>query len=201
MKSKLFFSSAILFLCFLLIVAIPISANAIPVDLELVLSVDVSISVLDDEFMLQRSGYEQAFRDLSIIDLIIKRGGIAATLVYWSGFDEQEVVVDWRLISDSASSNAFADEIATTNRLFQWETGLAENMVFAANLFADNEFVGNRQVIDISGDGVDNSDDPSEPLQPERARDIIVSGGVVDAINGLIIGDRKSTRLNSSHYS
>ena len=51
----------------------PAAAADMPVDLELVLSADVSRSVDDQEFRLQREGYAQAFRDKRVLDAI--RGG------------------------------------------------------------------------------------------------------------------------------
>lgn len=60
-----------------------------------------------------------------------------------------------------------------------------------AGLFANNGFEGERQVIDVSGDGAEtlqcsSSDTTCVPLQ--NARDAVVAGGV-DTINALWIED------------
>ena len=66
----------------------PILAQASPdntVDVELVLSVDVSGSISSREFNLQRDGYANAFRDPEVIAAIKSLDhGLAVTLQYWS---------------------------------------------------------------------------------------------------------------------
>lgn len=55
------------------IVAIDSTAEAVPLDLELSLLVDVSGSVSGSEFSLQRGGYSAAFRSGRLQDLITDR--------------------------------------------------------------------------------------------------------------------------------
>src|ERR1019366_1032599 len=85
-----------------------------PVDLALILSVDVSQSMDEDEEKLQRSGYVQALNDPQIVPAIQsgRRHRIAMTYVEWSSQSDQRVLIGWRVISDAASAKAFADELA-----------------------------------------------------------------------------------------
>ena len=174
-------------------------AWATAVDLELLLLVDVSGSVDANEFAIQRDGYEAAFRDLAIISAIQagSYGKIAATMVYWSGWNQQAQVVGWTEISDSATSNAFANAIAATTQLYSGMTGLGEALVFGTDKFlvggAGNGFEGSRLVIDISGDGADNDGSVSS-LQ---GRTYALANGV-DAINGLVIGGQQAVY---DHYN
>ena len=63
----------------------PMAANAIPVDLELSLVIDVSPSVDNTEFGLQMSGYTAAFQDLGIQAAILGLpGGIAVNVIFFS---------------------------------------------------------------------------------------------------------------------
>jgi hypothetical protein len=155
-----------------------------PVDLELVLSADVSRSIDDQEFKLQREGYAQAFRDKRVIDAI--RGGsfqrIAVIFVEWTGVDLQKVVIDWTLLDSPASAEAFAQQLLTQPRTFYIGGGTAvgEALYHAATLFADNGFEAERRVIDVSGDGRVNRGRPAGP-----ARDLAVAQGLV--VNGLPI--------------
>jgi Protein of unknown function (DUF1194) len=71
-------------------------------DLLLVLAADVSRSIDESEFALQREGYSAALTDPRVLAAI--RGGstgtIAICFVEWSGAGEQNVVADWTVIHD-----------------------------------------------------------------------------------------------------
>src|ERR1043166_1048653 len=76
------------------------------VDIALVLAVDVSLSIDDEEFALQRAGYAAAFRNERVIDAITSggTGSLAVTYIQWSGATEQRQIIGWRVIRDRASS-------------------------------------------------------------------------------------------------
>ena len=133
------------------------SAAPILVDVELVLAVDVSASISDEEFASQRQGYVQAFQSLAVKSAISggPLGRSAATVVYWSGASDQLQVVPWALIDSAASADAFATAIASTSRSFSEATSISEAIVFSAALFGANDFTG-RRVIDVSSDGKNN---------------------------------------------
>lgn len=158
-----------------------------PVDLELVLSADVSRSVDDQEFILQRRGYAQAFRDKRVIDAI-RSGGmqrIAVVFVEWAAAGMQQIVIDWTLIDGADSGNAFADKLESLPRayFFGGGTAVGEALHYSAKLFDDNGFEAERRVIDMSGDGRTRNGMPAAP-----ARDSVVAQGIV--INGLpILGE------------
>ncbi|GAA6618952.1 PEP-CTERM sorting domain-containing protein [Scytonema sp. NUACC26] len=157
------------------------SFAATVVDTELVLSVDVSGSVDNNEFNLQRQGYVNAFKNPSIQNQIANLpGGIAATLSYWS--DNAVQSVPWTLITNTAQANAFADAIAAAPRASNDNTGIANAINFAQNLLDTNDFIGNRRVIDVSGDGSENV---SSLNALRAARDNAVNAGII--INGLPI--------------
>ena len=86
----------------LALTALPRPAQALPVDIELVLSVDVSRSIDAWEFDLQRQGYANAFRDERVLEAIAsgQLQRIAVTLIEWSGVMEQAVVIDWMTIAN-----------------------------------------------------------------------------------------------------
>jgi hypothetical protein len=88
-------------------------AIADPVDLELVLAVDVSASMEAREHALQRAGYVAAFRSPAVIAAI--RSGrfrrIAVAFVEWAGADYQELLVPWTMIDGSESAEEFAQSL------------------------------------------------------------------------------------------
>ncbi len=161
-------------------------AGDLPVDLELVLAVDVSGSVDGVEARLQREGYIAALRHPRVIEAI--KGGmlgrIALTYVEWAGNDYQRTVLDWALIEDATGASTFADALAEAPLISAQWTSLSAALDYARPQFDDNGFKGMRRVIDISGDGYNNRGRPVE-----HARDQAVAAGIT--INGLpIVNDR-----------
>jgi Protein of unknown function (DUF1194) len=153
-----------------------------PVDLELVLAVDVSFSMDLDEQRLQRDGYIEAFRDPAIIKAI-QNGAhrrIAVTYVEWAGWNIQEVVVPWTIIDGPATAEALAVKLTQAPISRQRRTSVTGALSFSDKQFGIGGYRGDRRVIDVSGDGPNNSGPPVGPM-----RDILVAKGIV--INGLPI--------------
>jgi Protein of unknown function (DUF1194) len=153
-----------------------------PVDLELVLAVDISGSIDPVEAEIQRRGYIDALTDPRVIGAIRSGilGRIGVTYVEWAGASYQQMVIGWREISDEASAHAFASELAEAPALTVSWTSLSGAIDFSARTFDGNGFEGTRRVIDISGDGHNNRGRPVTD-----ARDEAVAAGIV--INGLPI--------------
>ena len=157
-----------------------------PVDLELVLAVDVSGSVDRQEARLQRDGYLAALAHPDVVAAISDGmlGRIAVAYVEWAGHAYKTVVVEWRLIEDDASARAFATTLASAPLTIGMWTSISGVIEFALPMFADNGFDGTRRAIDISGDGANNNG-----RLVTLARDEAVAAGI--AINGLpIVNDR-----------
>ena len=154
------------------------------VGLELVLLVDVSGSVDANEYALQKGGYVQAFQSAAVQNAIMNSqlGSIAVTYVEWSGAAQQAQLVNWTLVNDAASANAFAAAIAGTSRAFSGLTAIGSAINYGAGLLAaDNGFDSLRKVMDVSGDGTSN-----DGASVTAARDAAVAAGIT--INGLTIG-------------
>src|SRR5262249_57200353 len=85
-------------------------------DLELVIAVDVSLSMDLDEQRLQRDGYVAAFRDPEVHKAISSgpNGRVAVTYVEWAGPLTQQVIVPWTTIDGRAAAGAFADRLEAT---------------------------------------------------------------------------------------
>lgn len=132
------------------------SMAATLVSTELVLSVDVSGSIDDDEFKLQRSGYANVFRDQSVINLIESLdNGLAVTLQYWA--TQPEDTLPWYHVTDQQSAYAFADAIDATSRPFEGFTNIAAALKASHEEIQHNQFVAPNQIIDISSDGRQNT--------------------------------------------
>ena len=144
------------------------------VDLQLVLAVDVSGSVSDERFKLQKQGYAEAFRNWRVLEAI--RSGsaqaITVTMTQWTGPAQQAQVVPWMVISDEASMLAFAEAVErTTRQLYGGGTSISGAIDHAMTLFPGSGATGGRQVIDVSGDGANNRGRPAAEARDDAIRD------------------------------
>jgi hypothetical protein len=157
-------------------------ARAEPVDLLLVLAADVSRSIDDREFELQRKGYAAALNDPRVLSAIV--GGhhhaIAATFVEWSGAGDQNIVVDWTVIRDEEGAGGMAATILSAPRSFLGRTSISAAIDYAMERLAAAPAQAEKHIIDISGDGTSNSG-----RGVTEARDDALAKGVT--INGLAI--------------
>lgn len=157
-----------------------------PVDVALVLAVDVSRSIDEDEARLQREGYCKAVTDPRVVAAV--RGGmigsIALAYVEWAGAEYQRLVIPWTQIASQSDADAWADALDRAPRQSLSWTSISGGIDFSHKLLSDLPYEAMRRVIDVSGDGVNNSGPPAE-----EARDRAVADGIV--INGLpIMNDR-----------
>ena len=164
------------------------AADLVPVDLELVLAVDISGSIDPEEAQLQRDGYVAALTDPALLKAI--QGGflgrIAATYVEWAGAEISVTVANWTVIEDERSARNFAATIARAPAHTALWTSIRNAIEFALPQFESNKFQGTRRVIDISGDGPNNKGG-----LVTVARDRAIAMGVT--INGLpIVNNRPS---------
>lgn len=157
----------------------PAAGQAIPVDLELVLAVDVSRSMDIDEQQLQRQGYLEAITAPEVVRAIRAGayGRIALTYMEWAGPAHQQVVIPWRLVDGAASAEAFAAELAEVPLTRERWTSISSALLFAATLFEQSPYTGLRRVIDVSGDGPNNIGPMIEPTRDAvLERDIVING-------------------------
>ena len=152
------------------------------VDLLLVLAADISHSVDEVKFQLQRSGYAAAFSDSRVIEAIRSgpNGRIAVELVEWSGPLSQKIVIDWMVISDDKTARLFGDHIVEATRAFADSTSISAGIDFAMTQLDGAPYETRRRVIDVSEDGDNNSG-----RDVTAARDEAMAKGIT--INGLVI--------------
>jgi hypothetical protein len=151
------------------------------VDLTLVLVTDVSRSIDDSEFTLEKEGYAAAFTSRQVIDAIQggNVGAIAVAYVEFASSFEVRTVLDWSVIRDQASARAFADKLEAAPRSFWGRTAISSGVDRAVQLLAES-FETQRRVIDVCGDGTNNAG-----RDVTESRDDAVKAGIT--INGLAI--------------
>jgi hypothetical protein len=152
------------------------------VDLELVITTDVSYSVDDMEARMQREGAVTAFRSKEVVEAIKSGslGKIAVAYIDFSNANASRVVVDWQVVHDQASAEAFADAIAVARKTDGVQTSISSGIALAARMIEDNDYEGMKKVIDVSGDGPNN-----EGRRVDHVRDEVLAKGFI--INGLPI--------------
>jgi hypothetical protein len=158
------------------------SPNAVPVDVELVLAVDVSYSMDPEEQELQREGYIAAITSREFMQALKQgmHGRIAMTYFEWAGMHHRQIIVPWRLIEGPESADAFVAEIRNARYTRASRTSISGALLFAAPMFQASGYLGLRRVVDVSGDGVNNNGPPVM-----TTRDELVAQGIT--INGLPI--------------
>jgi hypothetical protein len=148
------------------------------VDLELVLAVDISGSIDEDEARLQRQGYIAALTDPEVLKAIRSgiEGRIAITYFEWSGPETRRLLLDWTVIEDEASAKAAATKLASFPIRSAMSTSISGAIEFAMPMYG-RTYDGTRRVLDISGDGPNNAGTlVTIPREAALARGITING-------------------------
>ncbi len=141
-----------------------------------------SFSVDSREFRLQMEGLGEAFRRGEVKRAIAQghRQRIAVAVVQWSDDANQKIVLPWTIVAGDADADELGLTLSAMNRqLAEGGTSISTALTFSAALFAAAPSA-ERQVIDVSSDGRNNSGPPVAPV-----RDRLVAQGIT--INGLTI--------------
>jgi hypothetical protein len=188
-------------LCVALIVlagVAPLSRQALAddeqVDLLLVLAADISRSVDEKKFKLQREGYAAAMVDPRVVRAMTAgvTGRIALCFLEWASDGEQIIVIDWMSVGSEAEAQAVSQRIREAPRAFMGRTSISAAIDYSLGVLARSPFAGTRRVIDVSGDGTNNSGRPVT-----AARDAAIAQGVT--INGLVILSEVPLPTNPMH--
>jgi hypothetical protein len=165
-----------------------------PVDLLLVLVTDVSRSIDDAEYTLEKTGYHAAFTNRDVVAAIKggSLGAIAVTYVEFASAYEVRTAVDWTVIRDAVSAQDFADRVRDAPRGFWGRTAIGSGIEHALQVLADAPYEAQRRVIDVCGDGTSNNG-------PDVAsvRDRAVEQGIT--INGLTIINENPVSWTFAH--
>lgn len=159
------------------------AARGQEVDLLLVLCVDGSGSIDAEEFRLQRQGYATAMTDDRVLGAIGtgRRGAIAVAFVEWGTPGAPKTVLDWAVIKDRPSAEAWADRLLAQPRGMQSYNAIGDALMHATDMIKAAPLRSDEAVIDLSGDGPD-----LRSLVPAQvARDRAVAAGIT--VNALAI--------------
>jgi hypothetical protein len=162
-------------------------AHAQTVDVAIVLAADVSRSIDDQEFQLQRRGYAAAVKDPRFLQAVqaSRHSAVALCFLEWAGPEQQSVVAKWMVIRDGEGAADFAKTLLDAPRSFAGRTAIGDGIDFAVAQLAAGGMTSSRYIVDVSGDGASNSGRPVT-----EARDGAVVKGIT--INGLAIINEKT---------
>jgi Ca-activated chloride channel family protein len=163
-------------------------------ELHLVLAFDVSASVNDVEFDLQRTGTANALRAPEVMAAIEHApGGAAIAIVQWSSVIRQALGLDWVILHTEADVAAYADTVdAMPRRISGGGTMIHSGLNYASRLMDAAPGYARRRVIDLSGNG--QTDDLDKMLE---VRDWLASRGIV--INALAIEEHHNDLTSYFH--
>lgn len=150
------------------------------VDVELVLAVDVSYSMDPEEQRLQREGYIRALTSQEFLRAIASGayGKIAIAYMQWASVTDQDVLLPWTVIDGPESARAVADRLAEAPYRRARRTSISGAIDMAMRMFENNGFNGMRRVIDVSGDGTNNSGRPVTESREEALRQGVTINGL-----------------------
>ena len=153
-----------------------------PVDMLLVLAADVSRSVTEPKFRLQREGAAAAITHPDVVRAITSGPNrrIAICFLEWATAGQHNVVIDWMVIGDGGAARRFGDRLIETPRSFAGSTSISSAIDFSVSQLERAPFASERRVIDVSGDGNNVSG-----RSVTDARDEATAKGIV--INALVI--------------
>lgn len=164
------------------------------VDLLLVLAADISRSLDERKFRLQRDGYATALVNPKVLKAIRSglSGRIAISFIEWSGVSEQAIIADWTVVGTPDEAQALATRISGAPRAFMGRTAIGSAIEFALLQFPRSPYQADRHLIDVSGDGTNNSG-----VDLLEARQMALSQRVT--INGLAILSEVPLAFNPMH--
>ncbi|MBP9235059.1 MAG: DUF1194 domain-containing protein, partial [Hyphomonadaceae bacterium] len=150
--------------------AAPVTAqqgSKIKVDLELLLAVDISQSMDQDEHTIQRDGYVEAFRHQDVINALISgpEGKIAVMYMEWAGDFDPIPTIPWTIIDNAKAAHDFADRLAKEPIFGEQRTSISTALLAAQDYLLNNNVTSHRQVIDVSGDGANSAGPLVEPVR------------------------------------
>lgn len=151
-----------------------------PVDVALVLAVDVSRSMSPGKLRIQRKGYAEAIVSPEVLRAIAggAHGRIAVTIFEWAADSHTREIQPWTLIETAADARLVSDRLLEEDSRGERRTSISGAIARGITLVEAAPYPSERQVIDISGDGPNN-----QGLPVTLERDRAIGKGIT--INGL----------------
>jgi hypothetical protein len=182
----------------IVVCGVPGKANAVPVDSELVLLVDITQSGLNSQqFGSLMDSYASTFTSSQVLDSIQSGyyGRIAVSMMFFGNSNTQVLGIPWMMIGNSEDAAQFADLARSVERPSSATSpNVAAAIQAAALAFGtetggpDNGFESTVQVIEIAS--ARRPQNQSASSAANASQDALISG--VDLINALALGNQSA---------
>jgi hypothetical protein len=133
--------------------ASPVAAKSRCADLSLVLAVDSSSSIDDDEFRMQVMGYAAAFTNPDVLRAMRDAGTVDVAGVFWADSAAPTKIIPWIRIGGEADAGTLADGFLLERRGSFGDTDLGNGLMKALDLIDEPGRCSARAVVNVSGDG------------------------------------------------
>ena len=160
------------------------------VDIALVLAVDGSGSISDEEYAFQKFAIAAAFRDSHVLAALKSANTVAVSAVFWGDGEFAAQKLDWFIIDGGEGAEPFARAVENSQRIVFGNTDIGSGIWSALDLLSNPLLCPARSIVNVSGDG-------KETMAPKRrqvaslyqARLRSAEMGVT--VNALVIADDK----------
>jgi hypothetical protein len=147
-----------------LLLPLPISASAEErscVDTALVLAIDGSGSISNQEYAFQKQAIALALLDRDVVSALKRAGTVALSAVFWGDGEFSGQKLGWHVVIDGKGAEALAEEMLRNQRVVFGDTGIGSGVWSALDLLSDPKLCATRSIINVSGDG-------KETISPKR---------------------------------
>ncbi len=150
--------------------------------LALLLAMDVSSSVSDEEYRMQQTGLASALMSEDVLRAILdtRDGHVSLAIYEWSGRYQQRNILQWQNLTDRQAVAAAANTIMNSERSYsRFPTSMGFSLGYGAGLFKIAPTC-DRKVMDVSGDGINNDGfGPQMAYRHFPFEDVTVNGLVI----------------------
>lgn len=186
--------------CLAALAALLLPAPGSACDTALLLSIDVSSSIDLGEYRLQVDGMADALGDPDIANALVQ-GQMALAVVQWSGVGNQMVVIAWERMTSPAAVADFARRSRQLPRAYvNSDTAIGDAIAFSARQFGAVQDCA-RRVIDVSGDGVENSGGSTAGARARAEREgIVINGIAIESLGVAVTGFFRSAVITTDGF-
>ncbi|ATU91470.1 DUF1194 domain-containing protein [Phyllobacterium zundukense] len=158
------------------------------VDIALVLAVDGSGSISDEEYAFQKYAIAGAFRDRDVLSALKSANTVAVSAVFWGDGEFAAQRLDWFIISGGKGAEPFARATENNQRIVFGNTDIGSGIWSALDLLSDPRLCATRSVVNVSGDGKETTA-PKRRQVASLAQARLRAEHMGATVNALVIAD------------
>lgn len=143
----------------------------------LILLVDISSSVSEKNYELQKIGIAEAFKDPQIQKTIeAQPGGVALSLHEWT--DTSNVSIPWVILKTKKDLEDLSNKILNLKYAIGMTTAMGDAIIKGVEYFDSTPCEPERKIIDVSGDGPSNTGVEIEVARKKAIDNLVTINGM-----------------------